>query len=248
MPAQQGLRRTGVVGSLAAVLGLVIPLVGSPARVEAEKPKEPPYFAITDARIVTGAGQTIEKGTIVLSKGLIAEIGTTVTIPAEAWIIDGSRLTVYPGLIDALGDLGLKEEGPPARTPVEPVPTSGGDETERNRYASWPRGPTPDHDMGSARPTSSRPETNVSRAGATAVLPQPFRRRATEFCPGKPPSSTSQQKEPKTWSSRRRPPSRSSLESSGGGRSFPGSLFGIMAYIKQVFCRCRPLPSGLVRL
>ena len=72
---------------------------------------EPPYFAIKNARIVPVSGPVIESGTVVVAKGLIQAVGANVTIPAEAWVIDGKGLTVYPGLIDADTNLGLQQEG-----------------------------------------------------------------------------------------------------------------------------------------
>ncbi|MGA8143773.1 MAG: amidohydrolase family protein [Candidatus Acidiferrales bacterium] len=68
---------------------------------------EPRYFAISNARIVSVSGPVIENGTVVVAKGLIQAVGTSVAIPPEAWVIDGKGLTVYPGLIDAGTDLGL---------------------------------------------------------------------------------------------------------------------------------------------
>ena len=59
---------------------------------------EPRYFAVKNARIVTMSGTVIENGTVVIAKGLIQAVATNVTIPPEAWVIDGSGLTVYPGL------------------------------------------------------------------------------------------------------------------------------------------------------
>jgi hypothetical protein len=76
---------------------------------------EPPYFAITNARIFTVSGPVIENGTVVVAKGLIQSIGAgaDAKIPHEAWVIDGKGMCVYPGLIDAGTDLGLPkaEEG-----------------------------------------------------------------------------------------------------------------------------------------
>src|SRR5271155_2311747 len=72
---------------------------------------EPRYFAITNARIVPVSGPAIEGGTVVIAKGLIQAVGTSVTIPPEAWVIDGKGLTVYPGLIDAGTNIGLQQEG-----------------------------------------------------------------------------------------------------------------------------------------
>ncbi|MCU1289745.1 MAG: Imidazolonepropionase-like amidohydrolase [Acidobacteria bacterium] len=66
-------------------------------------------FAITNARIVTVSGATIENGTVVIQNGKIAAVGASVTIPANAERIDGKGLSVFPGMIDASTNLGLAE-------------------------------------------------------------------------------------------------------------------------------------------
>lgn len=66
-------------------------------------------YAITNARIVTVSGPTIEKGTVVLRNGLIESVGANVTPPLDAVVIDGTGSTVYPGFIDALTSLGLQQ-------------------------------------------------------------------------------------------------------------------------------------------
>src|SRR5262245_43683858 len=67
----------------------------------------PATYAITGARIVPVAGPAIERGTIVIRDGLIAAVGPAVTAPADARVIDGTGLTVYPGFIDALSNIGV---------------------------------------------------------------------------------------------------------------------------------------------
>lgn len=64
-------------------------------------------YALKDAQIVTGTGKTITKGTVVFRNGLIVEVGERVKIPADARVIDATGLTVYPGLIDGLTSLGF---------------------------------------------------------------------------------------------------------------------------------------------
>jgi imidazolonepropionase-like amidohydrolase len=58
---------------------------------------------------VTVSGPTIERGTIVIRNGLIQAAGANVTAPADARVIDGAGLTVYPGLIDAYTSLGIQQ-------------------------------------------------------------------------------------------------------------------------------------------
>jgi len=64
-------------------------------------------YAITEARLVTLAGDVIESGTIVLRGGLIEALGAGVTPPADAIVVDGEGMTVYPGFIDAFSQAGL---------------------------------------------------------------------------------------------------------------------------------------------
>jgi imidazolonepropionase-like amidohydrolase len=70
-------------------------------------------YAITNARIVPVTGPTIDKGTIVIRDGLIAAVGANVNAPADARVIDGTGLTVYPGLIDTSTSLALPQPSPP---------------------------------------------------------------------------------------------------------------------------------------
>ena len=66
-------------------------------------------FAITNARIVTVSGATIENGTVVISGGKITGVGANVSIPAGAESIDGTGMSVFPGMIDAATNMGLAE-------------------------------------------------------------------------------------------------------------------------------------------
>jgi imidazolonepropionase-like amidohydrolase len=59
-----------------------------------------PTYAITNARIVPVSGPVIEKGSVVMRDGVIVAVGANVPIPADAIVIDGTGLHVYPGLID----------------------------------------------------------------------------------------------------------------------------------------------------
>ena len=96
-----------LVATTAASLSLLAMSFVFSARGEGGEPR---YFAITHARIVPVSGPVIEDGTVVVAKGLIESVGTSVTIPPEAWVIEGKGLTVYPGLIDAGTTVGLAEE------------------------------------------------------------------------------------------------------------------------------------------
>ncbi|MBL8203968.1 MAG: amidohydrolase family protein [Blastocatellia bacterium] len=66
-------------------------------------------YAIRNAKIVTVTGATIEKGTVIIRDGKIADVGANVSVPSNAKVIDATGLSVYPGLIDSNTVLGLNE-------------------------------------------------------------------------------------------------------------------------------------------
>ena len=66
-------------------------------------------FAIRNATIVPVTSAPIANGTIVFANGVITAIGANVSIPAGATVIDGTGLSVYPGLIDSGCTVGLTE-------------------------------------------------------------------------------------------------------------------------------------------
>ena len=102
-------RFCALVASVAAVLFLIAPAVTF------AQGGEPQYFAIRGARIVPVSGPPIADATIVIARGVIVSVAKDATIPADAWVIEGKGLTVYPGLLDAFTDVGLP---PPAPAPA----------------------------------------------------------------------------------------------------------------------------------
>ena len=78
----------------------------------------PTVYAITNARIVTGTGQTIGNGSLVLKDGLIESVGSSIDVPAEAEVINADGMTVYPGFIDVHTALGFH---PPKKEAVNQI-------------------------------------------------------------------------------------------------------------------------------
>ncbi len=99
-------------------------------------------YAITNAKIVTVSGAAIEKGTIVVRDGLIESVGAGEKVPADARVLDGTGLTVYPGFFDALTNLGLS-------APQTPQPQQRGQQTPQQSQSN------------SNYPTGMQPEVSV---------------------------------------------------------------------------------------
>ncbi|MGI9168145.1 MAG: amidohydrolase family protein [Pyrinomonadaceae bacterium] len=100
--------RTAISAAVIALLSLVIL---APRFSHAQRNAIDTY-AITNARIITVSGPIIERGTVVIRDGLIAAVGADATAPADARVIDGTGLSVYPGLIDSSTALGIPQPSP----------------------------------------------------------------------------------------------------------------------------------------
>jgi imidazolonepropionase-like amidohydrolase len=90
----------------------VIALLASTAFAQSTIPNNPGVkgmFAIRNATIYPVTSAPIPNGTIVFSKGLITAVGANVNIPTDATVIDGTGLSVYPGMIDSGTNIGLTE-------------------------------------------------------------------------------------------------------------------------------------------
>ena len=68
-------------------------------------------FALTNAKIYTVTNGIIENGTIIINNGIIEAVGTNISIPGDAQVIDYSGQEIYPGMIDSGTRLGLSEIG-----------------------------------------------------------------------------------------------------------------------------------------
>jgi imidazolonepropionase-like amidohydrolase len=94
-------------------------------------------YAIRNARIVQAPGRVIEHGTVIVRDGLIAEVGTNLTIPFDAQIVEGDSLTVYAGFIDGLSHAAIPkpksdEPKPKVLRPGDPPYDRAGIQPERD--------------------------------------------------------------------------------------------------------------------
>jgi imidazolonepropionase-like amidohydrolase len=70
---------------------------------------KPAAYAIKGGKVFTLAGPPIENGTVVIRDGKIVAVGANVEIPADAKVMDATGLEVYPGMFDAVTQIGLGE-------------------------------------------------------------------------------------------------------------------------------------------
>ena len=181
-------------------------------------------YAIKGATIVTVSGATIPNGTVVIRNGLIAAVGAEVVVPADARIIEGKGMTVYPGLIDSYSSYGVRPPTPPqAGTGVPQAPGFA------QSAGSADAGLLPEvtvNDLLSINAETFDPQRN---AGITSALTSPrdgvFRGRSAFINLG-------------TESGEKlllRSPLALSIGFGGARGSYPGSLMGVFAFLRQSF-------------
>jgi imidazolonepropionase-like amidohydrolase len=92
---------------LLAAFGLLLSF-GLPT-TPAQRPDalRPTVFAVRGARVVPEAGKVLAKATVVIRDGVIDAVGADAKVPADALVIDGKGLTVYPGFLDAMSNWGF---------------------------------------------------------------------------------------------------------------------------------------------
>lgn len=70
------------------------------------------HFALTNATIYVSATQKIEKATLLIKENKIVEVGTNVAIPKGSTIIDASGKTIYPSFIELYSEFGIEKPTP----------------------------------------------------------------------------------------------------------------------------------------
>lgn len=72
-------------------------------------------YALTNATVITKPGTELKETTVVIKDGLIQSVGKNVSIPADAQVIDASKLYVYAAFIDGMSNTGTKRPENPER-------------------------------------------------------------------------------------------------------------------------------------
>jgi imidazolonepropionase-like amidohydrolase len=130
-------------------------------------------YAITGARIVTVSGASIERGTIVVRDGLIEAVGAGVNAPADARVLDGAGLTVYPGFFDALTSLGIQSPQRPPAVGQGGTPAAAAAQATAPSNSNYPAGMQPEITAFDQLKAGDAQFEAIRNAGFTTVLTVP---------------------------------------------------------------------------
>ena len=117
-PAPAASPSRSAVAANAAAQPVANDSVGKPGKGALSEPNANPFPStyvpfpshttlIRNATIMTAAGPTMRNASILLQDGKIVSVGTSVSAPADAVIIDGTGKYVTPGIIDIHSHLGV---------------------------------------------------------------------------------------------------------------------------------------------
>jgi imidazolonepropionase-like amidohydrolase len=84
------------------------------------KSKNTNFTAITNAKIFITPSESIENGTLLIQQGKVINVGTNIVLPKNTVIIDVNGKSVYPSFIDLYSDFGIakpKRENGGGRSP-----------------------------------------------------------------------------------------------------------------------------------
>ena len=195
----------------------------------------PPVYAIKGARIVTAAGAPIASGTLVIRNGVIDAVGADVQAPADAVVIEGSGLAVYPGLIDMGNNAGLDAGGATA-----PANFRTTEEAERFRRNAILRA---DLEAADALRPDAPELARLAATGITAVLATPasgvVKGRSALVNVTAPPDDPQigALADPRKGLQVLRAPVALHVDfgGRGAGGGYPNSLMGAIAFVRQSF-------------
>jgi imidazolonepropionase-like amidohydrolase len=196
-----------------------------PARAAAQG-GEPQYFAIRGVTVVPVSGPRVENATVIIARGVIKTVAKDAAIPDEAWVIEGKGLIVYPGFIDSFTDVGIPSAPAPAagESGSRPQPPASRGPEDRPGSTPWRSG------ADEASLSDKRVETWRS-AGFTTVISAP----KGGMLPGQASLLDLAGERNGDMVVKTPVAVPVSLQPAGGFASFPGSLMGSLAYVRQVW-------------
>lgn len=181
----------------------------------------PAAYALENVTVVHADGRRDEGVTILVRGRLIESVGTGLTVPPDARVLDGEDLVVYPGLIDAHGDAKYSFPKP---------------DVDRQQVRSWdpPRtlqGFTPHRRVVDALEATGADVEAQRKRGIVAVAVHP----TDAMMPGQGTLLLLRNRAKTSTELVLEPVLGPVMTFRGGQGAYPGTLFGVQAFYRQSF-------------
>lgn len=205
-------------GALAAVLAVLAASAG--LRAQHARPPAPAAYALEGVTVVRPDGTRQDGMTLVVRGELIEALGPDAAVPADARVLEGDSLRVYPGLVDAEGEPRFEfpdPEGEDDEAPVAWAPERGEQGLLAHRRAA-------DHLQAEGSDLSGARKAGVV---ASAVLPD------DAALPGSGAALLHRVGSAAPASLVLRPELGPVMAFEPAGRAYPSTHFGVVAFLRQ---------------
>lgn len=206
----------------ASVLAAAVALAG-PATAFAQYVDVPPSpaYALDNVTVMHADGRRQEGVTVVIRGSMIEAIGPSVRAPADARVLEGENLVVYPGFVDANGEAEHEFPAP---------------DIDRSEVEIWdaPRelqGFMPARRVVSYLTADGEAVADKRKQGIVAAAVHP----TGAMMPGRGVLVLYRRRVEEPEALVIRPALGPKFELQGGRGVYPGTLFGVMAFFRQAF-------------
>lgn len=204
----------------------LLALAGAPADLVAQydAPPPPAAYGLRNVTVVGADGARTPGVNLVVRDGLIEALGVDVAIPADALVLEGDSLLVYPGLVDAQAAAEHEFPEPKDREDDDEQPPSW--DPPRSASGFMPHRKVAEH------LTVTGPGVRDQRAaGIVAGLVHP----TGGMAPGQPAVVVYRPDAEAPWQLVQDESAGLTLSFQGGRGVYPSQLFGVIAYLRQAF-------------
>ena len=198
-------------------------LLASPALLEAQYERAPAVaaYALENVTLIHADGRQEAGVNVVVRRGLIQALGPGVEIPADAKVMEGDSLFIYPGIVDAFGD-----------APFE-YPDDG---VNRQEMVSWdpPRsvqGFTPHLRVAEHLTADGNDGRDLRTEGVVAIGVHP----TGGLAPGQGAAVLLRKTARRPWDLVVNESLGLLFSFQGSRGGYPGTLFAVMAFMRQAF-------------
>ncbi len=207
-------------------------LFGQTAPTSGLRDNTPTVHAFTNARIVVAPGKVIARGTLIIRNGTVEAVGEKITLPADARVWDLEGRTLYPGLIELSSDLGMPKPAPTQAGSPFAAPAPQPQAEKPKGAAHWNSRMHAEVNADEEFTPDAKAAEKLRSQGFTLALIAPqsgiFRGTSALINLGDDAATDVIVK--------RRVAQHLSIESSGGfGGGYPGSLMGIISFVRQSY-------------
>ncbi|MEQ9405033.1 MAG: amidohydrolase family protein [Cyclobacteriaceae bacterium] len=117
-------------------------------------------YVLKNVTIVQAPGRTIQNGTVLIENGIIKAVGTSISVPADTWVVDTDSMYVYAGFISGLSNIGVDK----------PKDREGNDDRKLTGTPTYERaGITPDVSVRSMLNPSEKSVADFRKLGFTSA-------------------------------------------------------------------------------